>query len=497
MRTGRKDWPSFDLEVLYEDNHLLVVHKPAGLLSQGDDTRDPSILDLARAYLKERHKKPGRVYLGLVQRLDRPVSGVMVLARTSKAARRLAQQIRERQVTKLYRAVVQGRLDLEEATLVHYLQKRGQRHRVAVFDEPAPHAKPAELRYRSLGFQAGLSLLEIELITGRSHQIRAQLAATGHPVLWDVRYGSRFTPPGSPGLALHARSLRLIHPTLGEELCFDAVEPAPWPWPPPCDLEERTAGHRHPSTERARLAPRVSAVPRSSPDLHVRPAIDLLHLDEDLVAVNKPAGLPVQRTLDPNRPNLLDLLTLDLAKRGDAYPPALLTRLPAPASGIVLLAHSRAGARSLEAQIKGQSLRRLFLFVLKGPLGGSIEPGRWLTQEGPCRVCLIAPPCQGAFLLAVEPLERPGRAIEGLLREKRWSVCPARWPGDPSGAPAPERPGAGPRAARRELRHLHRVRLRTRSREDAFDIVAPLPDGMAAWRHGGLFVPFPAPELNP
>ena len=201
------------MNVLYVDNHLLVVHKPAGQLSQGDATGDPSILDEARHWLKREYAKPGNVYVGLVHRLDRPVCGVMVLARTSKAASRLSDQFRRRLVRKTYQAVVIGQPVRPEGTLVDTLDD-----------------KECELRYRLLGTGQGLSLLEVEPLTGRKHQIRRQLARMGCPVLGDLRYGAKCPLPNK-AIALRAVRLEFEHPTKREPLCFQADEPDWWPWP--------------------------------------------------------------------------------------------------------------------------------------------------------------------------------------------------------------------------------------------------------------------------
>ncbi len=212
------------LQVLFLDNHLLVVHKPAGMLVQGDRTGDPTLLDLGRAYLKETFRKPGNVYLAIVHRLDRPTSGVLLFARTSKAAGRLAEQFRNRRVRKIYRAVVEGKV-AAEGTLTHLLLRREGRSRVV-----EEGGREARLSFRRLGYAKGISLIEVELLTGRHHQIRVQFAHTGHPVIGDFRYGSKIRF-GDRALALHARSLTIHHPTRGEEMTFVA-EPGPeWALP--------------------------------------------------------------------------------------------------------------------------------------------------------------------------------------------------------------------------------------------------------------------------
>jgi 23S rRNA pseudouridine1911/1915/1917 synthase len=214
-------WP-----LLHEDNHLLVVYKPAGLLSQGDASGADNLLDLCKSWLKMRYAKPGRVFLGLVHRLDRPVAGVMAFARTSKAAARLSAQIRERRVRKLYLAVVEGRLPAAEGRLCDRLVRTEHGSRVA---GPAEDGSEARLSYRVQAVAAGRSLVTVELETGRKHQIRVQLTHAGCPVAGDVRYGAAGPLPGGP-IALFARELELEHPTRPERLTFTAPLPAGWPW---------------------------------------------------------------------------------------------------------------------------------------------------------------------------------------------------------------------------------------------------------------------------
>jgi 23S rRNA pseudouridine1911/1915/1917 synthase len=198
------------LRVLHEDNHLLAVYKPAGMPTQAGRQGEPCLLDVAREYVRERYDKPGRVFLGLVHRLDRPVAGVVVLARTSKAASRLSQQFRARTVTKRYRALVGGCPEPAEHTLVHHVELRPD-GRAVLHDAPGGDRKEARLRYRVL--RAGSpSLLEVELGTGRKHQIRMQLARHGHPIVGDARYGSTI-PFTTSAIALVAWRLELTHPT--------------------------------------------------------------------------------------------------------------------------------------------------------------------------------------------------------------------------------------------------------------------------------------------
>lgn len=222
---------SRQLPVLFEDNHLLVVAKPAGLLAQGDGTGHACVADLAKEYLRIKYAKPGNVYLGLVHRLDRPVSGVMVLARTSKAAGRLSAAFRERRVTKRYLAVVRGCPDAGDGELVHHMGQRGDRDRkTPIADAPFPGSREARLRWRVVETELVRSVLEAVPVTGRRHQIRAQLAAAGHPIAGDRKYGAE-DAASDRSIALHAWRLELEHPVGGEALVFTTPPPRREPWP--------------------------------------------------------------------------------------------------------------------------------------------------------------------------------------------------------------------------------------------------------------------------
>jgi 23S rRNA pseudouridine1911/1915/1917 synthase len=216
-------WP-----VIFEDNHLLVVYKPAGLLSQGDETGEVNLLDLCKAWIKGRYHKPGQVFLGLVHRLDRPVAGVMVFARTSKAAARLSAQLRQRCLRKTYLAVVEGRTPAVEGRLVHWIERRERS--VRIVPGSSSLTREARLSYRLCATEGGRSLLEIELETGRKHQIRLQLAHSGCPIVGDVRYSARSVLP-SGSIALFAKQIVLEHPTRKETLAFNVPFPLGWPWP--------------------------------------------------------------------------------------------------------------------------------------------------------------------------------------------------------------------------------------------------------------------------
>lgn len=217
------------IHVLYEDNHIIVVIKPPNIPTQEDDSRDPDMLTLIKADLKERHQKPGNVFLGLVHRLDRPVGGVMVFAKTSKAASRLSDAVRTRSIRKEYTAVLHGRPVQSHGTLRHYLLKDTKTNRVSVVPQSKPGAKEAILDYRVLGQQDGLSLVQVELHTGRPHQIRVQFAEIGCPLVGDQRYGGRYAQPGQQ-IALWSTLLGFEHPVTKESLSFTSHPPQTYPW---------------------------------------------------------------------------------------------------------------------------------------------------------------------------------------------------------------------------------------------------------------------------
>lgn len=214
---------SAPLVVLYEDNHCLAVNKPAGLLTMGDQTGAPTLVEAAKAYLKEKYHKPGEVFLGVVHRLDRPVSGVVLFARTSKAAARLSAQFRERTVNKTYLAIVEGRVTEPSAALEHWLRKDHQTNQVSVVAPGTPGAQECFLNYRRLKSLGSRTLLEISPQTGRSHQIRVQLSAQGWPIAGDRKYGARTTWPD--GIALQAQRLVFQHPTKGNAITVVAPVP--------------------------------------------------------------------------------------------------------------------------------------------------------------------------------------------------------------------------------------------------------------------------------
>jgi len=211
-------------EVLFCDNHLLIVCKPAGLPAQQDRTGDEDLLSLLKAYIKQRFDKPGEAYLGLVHRLDRPVSGVMAFARTSKAAGRLSEQFRESTPLKKYIAIVQGSVQ-GQGLCTDYLLKENEK--VRIVGSKYPKALYAELSWQARGESGGCSLLDIELKTGRPHQIRVQLASRGMPIVGDLRYSSRREFDGR-NLALHCYLLGLEHPVLKTSMSWTAPPPETW-----------------------------------------------------------------------------------------------------------------------------------------------------------------------------------------------------------------------------------------------------------------------------
>ena len=212
-----------DLSVIYEDNHILVVNKAAGLLVQGDQTGDESLVDIAKRYIKDKYQKPGNVFLGLVHRLDRPTTGVIVLARTSKALTRLNQQFKDRLTKKVYRAVVSGSPE-PKARLEHFLRKNSSQNKSFHYPKNTLNTKHAILRYRYIEQLRSYHVLEIELETGRHHQIRVQLAAVGLHIKGDLKYGAK-RPNQNGSIHLHAQSLVLAHPTTKEEMKFIAPYP--------------------------------------------------------------------------------------------------------------------------------------------------------------------------------------------------------------------------------------------------------------------------------
>ena len=212
--------------VLFEDNHLLVLAKPSGLATMGVRAGQPSLVSMAKAYLKRKYNKPGNVYLGVVSRLDAPVTGVVVLARTSKAAARLNEQFRTGRVTKIYWALVENEPDPAQGTCLDHLRKDERHHRMHVTHARHPEAKEARLAYSTLQRLPGATLVEVRLETGRKHQIRVQLAHRGWPIVGDRKYGANRAFPS--GIALHARLVAFTHPVRKTLLSLTAPLPPSW-----------------------------------------------------------------------------------------------------------------------------------------------------------------------------------------------------------------------------------------------------------------------------
>ncbi len=213
-----------DKDILYEDNHLIAVYKKAGWIVQSDDTGDLSLDEMVKIYIANKYKKPNGAYLGVVHRLDRPVSGVILFAKTSKSLERINKMFKERDMHKTYWAVVRQKPSKMEGTLIHYLIKNPQKNITTAYDEAMEGSQRAELHFKVLGFLDGYYLIEVDPITGRPHQIRVQLATLGSPIVGDNKYGY---PRGSrkKSIALHARRLQFEHPVKKEPVNIFAKLP--------------------------------------------------------------------------------------------------------------------------------------------------------------------------------------------------------------------------------------------------------------------------------
>ena len=219
-----------DLNILYEDNHIIVVVKPQNIATQEDESKDKDLLTMVKEYIKVKENKPGNVYVGLVHRLDRPTGGVMVFAKTSKAASRLAEAMKGDGFSKRYLTVVNGKPREERAKLVNFLKKNARTNTVQVVPELTTGAKRAELDYLVLESKEKVSLVEVKLYTGRSHQIRVQMKHIGCPIYGDVKYGGDKLAKGH-NLALWAYELKIQHPTTKENMTFKVYPPedkTPW-----------------------------------------------------------------------------------------------------------------------------------------------------------------------------------------------------------------------------------------------------------------------------
>ena len=212
-------------DILYEDNHLLIVNKHCGDLVQPDPSGESALEDQIKAFIKARDAKPGEVFLGVVHRIDRPVSGAVLFAKTSKALVRLNEMIREGRLRKVYWALTENRPEAESGELRHYILRDGRTNRSKAFDAPRPEAKEARLKYRMVGAGTRYTLVEVELLTGRHHQIRAQLSRIGCPIRGDLKYGARRSLPGG-GISLHSRRVAFEHPVRREPVEVTAPVPA-------------------------------------------------------------------------------------------------------------------------------------------------------------------------------------------------------------------------------------------------------------------------------
>ena len=212
------------MQVVYEDNHIIIVSKRSGEIVQGDKTGDEPLSETVKQYIKKKYGKPGEVFLGVVHRLDRPVSGLVIFARTSKALTRLNKMFAEGDVHKTYWAITKNTPKEPEGTLIHWIVRNEQQNKSYAYDKEKPHAKKAILHYRVIGHSDNYSLIEVRLMTGRHHQIRCQLAAMGCPIKGDLKYGApRSNPDGS--ISLLSRRIEFVHPVSKENICVEAPLP--------------------------------------------------------------------------------------------------------------------------------------------------------------------------------------------------------------------------------------------------------------------------------
>ncbi len=211
-------------DIIYEDNHLLVVNKRCGDLVQPDPSGASALEDQIKSFIKVRDSKPGEVFLGVVHRIDRPVSGVVLFAKSSKALARMNEKIRLGEVTKRYWALVESCPSPEQGSLRHYILRDPNQNRSRAYDAPKPQSKEARLNYEVKGASKNYSLVEVELLTGRHHQIRAQLSKIGSPIKGDLKYGAKRSNPGG-GISLHSRTMSFAHPTTKEQITITAPTP--------------------------------------------------------------------------------------------------------------------------------------------------------------------------------------------------------------------------------------------------------------------------------
>lgn len=217
------------VKVVFEDNHLIAVCKPAGILVHSDETGDYTLADWVKNYIKKRYNKPGDVFLGVIHRIDRPVSGVVLFARTSKALTRMNEMMKERKIEKTYYALVYPRPEEFEGTLVHHIAKSEEKNKVKAFASPKKDTKEAILKYALQGELDGKVWLEVRPLTGRPHQIRAQLSKIGCPIIGDLKYGAGY-PLSDQSIALHCVSMAFYHPVKQEQVVISCSPPRYFPW---------------------------------------------------------------------------------------------------------------------------------------------------------------------------------------------------------------------------------------------------------------------------
>lgn len=354
------------LHVLYEDNHLLVVEKPANMPVQADASGDEDLLSACKAYIKEKYHKPGEVFLGLVHRLDRPVGGVMVFARTSKAAARLSAQFKGRQAKKQYVAIVEGR-PAPRASLTDWLIKDESTNTAAVAEEGTEGAKIAKLDYMLLAHDGRRSLLDISLHTGRPHQIRVQLSSRGFPIAGDMRYN----PGAKPGtqIRLWAYSLTILHPVQNEPLTFYSIP----------------AWREFPA--------QIRMLPAGS-------ACSGVYLDEDMIVVDKKNGVEVEGDLIAQLSGLFD-------------PLYAVHRLDANTEGLVVFARTEASRIALEEAFYRHETTKIYHAVLTGtPMEGRYTHYAVKdTASGTVRISKPDEPDAQRMELAIRILKRSENGI--------------------------------------------------------------------------------------
>ena len=212
------------MDIVYEDNHIIIVNKKPGEIVQGDKTGDTPLSEMLKAYLKEKYNKPGNVFCGVVHRIDRPVGGLVIFAKTSKALERLNEMLRKGEIHKTYRAIVEGHPEKDDAKLTNMVINDGRQNKTFIVQTGSPDAKEAVLEYHTIARGERYSVVEINLLTGRKHQIRAQLSHIGHPIKGDLKYGARRSNPGG-GISLLAKRIEFIHPVSKKEIAVEAPDP--------------------------------------------------------------------------------------------------------------------------------------------------------------------------------------------------------------------------------------------------------------------------------